>query len=673
MMMRQMVLAVLAALAGAGGLVNAETFPVRFGEPEEVAVPLREVSVQSTVVGEEAGEPVVYFTTAGDPAIFHAVGLAPYRLKGAYPLPGASRSWTHTIAPDGKVYIGGVGAKGGSARLYRYDPEAQAVEDLGVAIAGDNFIWALTSDPEGNIYGGTWEGSHVFRFDPETGEFRDYGALDPNEDRVRTVAWHDGFVYAGTGTKNGRVWKLDPETGEAERIAIPRRPEYAQYYDQMTTVYHIDVVGDVLFMFFSLNERYMLAYDLKKQEWWDEVYDDVRGGLMGVASPEEDIYYVFTRTGIEAIDMETHEARPVRAGGGTFRGAGWVTVPDLEVEGEVLATVSFAGNVELMQPETGWKKVLPSLAETQANPIQALELGPDNLFYVSGYMGSKGGQVNPENGESRTFGIGQAEGIGSLGTKLYWGVYPHAEIMMLDTAGRLEPTRVFHVGHDQDRPFRITSGDGKLFIGTIPGYGQLGGAVSVYDPEADEENRVKVFPDIIRDQSIVGLAWHEGRLYGSTSIHGGLGADLAAEKARVFVWDLEREEVVLSRELEIPGSGTHQMISGISAGPDGLIWGAVNGTVFALDPETLEVVRHRVIYPDVTRHGRWRPVYFRWGEDGLLYCNPGDRITAIDPETLEFRGSGLRSGLMTLGPDGDVYFVKGPQLFRLPVERNGRN
>lgn len=657
------------AVIGAAGFAGAENWPVRFDEPTEFSVPLREVSVQHTVVGKEEGEPVAYFTAAGNPAIFHVVALGDYRLKESYPLPGASRSWSHTIAPDGTVYIGGVGSGGGSAHLYRYDPEHSSMEDLGVAIAGHNFIWALTSDETGKIYGGTWEGSHVFRYDPETAEFRDYGALDPAEDRVRTVAWHDGFLYAGTGTINGRVWKLDPVTGEKERIELPRRPEYEKYFDQMTTVYHIDVVGDVLFMFFSLDERYMLAYDLKKKEWWDEVYSDVRGGLMGVASADEKTYYVYTRSAIDAIDMKTHRVRKLEGAGGIFRGAKWVNLPDLEVDGAVLATVNYNGSIGLSLPETGWRAIWPSLAETQANPVQALELGPDNMFYVSGYMGSLGGRIDPKTGESRTFRIGQAEGIGSLGTKVFWGVYPHAEIMVVETTGKLEAKRVFEIGHKQDRPFRITSGDGKLFVGTIPGYGQLGGALSVYDPEASEEERVNVFPNIIPNHSIVGLAWHEGRIYGSTSIHGGLGSHPVAEKGKVFIWDLEDEEIVLSRELEIPGSGTHGLISGISIGPDGRIWGGVNGTVFVLDPETLAVVRYQVIYPDVTQHGRWRPVHFRWGNDGLLYCNLADRITVINPETLEHVSAGVSSGLMTLGPDGNVFYVKGATLYKMPVIR----
>src|SRR5690606_14298499 len=101
------------------------------------------------------------------------------------------------------------------------------------------------------------------------------------------------------------------------------------------------------------------------------------------------------RSGIEAIDMETHAVRKLRGGGGTFRGAGWVKLPDLEVEGEVLATVSFEGHLDLFDPETGWRKRLSSLAETQANPIHALELGPDGNLCVSGYMGTIGARVNP--------------------------------------------------------------------------------------------------------------------------------------------------------------------------------------------------------------------------------------------------------------------------------------
>lgn len=189
----------MAASFCTGQSLSETGLPAFVGEPIDLGSPLEDVAVLHSVVGEEEGEAVIYFTAAGDPAMFHVVALDDYRLKATYSLPGAGRSWGHAMAPDGTVYIGGVGS-GASGHLYRYDPAQQKVDDLGAPVPGHKFIWALTSDDEGTIFGGTWEGGHVFRYDPGTGEFFDYGQIHPGEDYVRSIDWHDGYVYGGTGT-----------------------------------------------------------------------------------------------------------------------------------------------------------------------------------------------------------------------------------------------------------------------------------------------------------------------------------------------------------------------------------------------------------------------------------------------------------------------------------------
>src|SRR5690606_15397435 len=78
--------------------------------------------------------------------------------------------------------------------------------------------------------------------------------------------------------------------------------------------------------------------------------------------------------------------------------------------------------------ETGKGRTLKSLAEGQGTNIQALESGPGGALYVSGYMGSSGGIFDPETRTTRTFPIGQSEGIVALGDEVFYGVYPGAVI-----------------------------------------------------------------------------------------------------------------------------------------------------------------------------------------------------------------------------------------------------
>ena len=85
------------------------------------------------------------------------------------------------------------------------------------------------------------------------------------------------------------------------------------------------------------------------------------------------------------------------------------------------------------------------------------------------------------------------------------------------------PKNLGRVEAMQDRPFALEAADGKIFIGTIPYYGLHNGCLCIYDVESGQK---KSFPGLIKNQSIISLAYHNGRLYGSTSVHGGLGSCL---------------------------------------------------------------------------------------------------------------------------------------------------
>ncbi|WZU01090.1 hypothetical protein MGH68_16705 [Erysipelothrix sp. D19-032] len=75
------------------------------------------------------------------------------------------------------------------------------------------------------------------------------------------------------------------------------------------------------------------------------------------------------------------------------------------------------------------------------------------------------------------------------------------------------------------------------------------------------------------------------------------------------------------------------MISGLTFDKDGQLWGAVDGVLFTMDPETMTFTKHKDIYPDVKNRGMWRPVHIEFGTDGLLYTDIAGRMTVVDPPT----------------------------------------
>ncbi|MFF2959824.1 hypothetical protein ACFVT1_13090 [Streptomyces sp. NPDC057963] len=137
------------------------------------------------------------------------------------------------------------------------------------------------------------------------------------------------------------------------------------------------------------------------------------------------------------------------------------------------------------------------------------------------------------------------------------------------------------------------------------------------------------------DQSVAGPAQRGGRIYGSTTVYGGLGTDATESEAKMFVWDVAGERKVKEFTLDLPGLDSPKMISGLSFGRDGLLWGAADGFLFAMDPDTLQVVSYKNVYPEVKNYGMWRPVYLRWGADGLLYTTLASKLTVVDPKTMD--------------------------------------
>ncbi|MBE3595510.1 MAG: hypothetical protein IMW86_00525 [Hydrogenibacillus sp.] len=299
--------------------------------------------------------------------------------------------------------------------------------------------------------------------------------------------------------------------------------------------------------------------------------------------------------------------------------------------------------------------------------IQALESGANGYLYLGGYHGGLSiyaPSAEKVVGSAPTFP--QTEGIGRLDEHMYMGTYRNANIYRLDPSkglGKDNPAWLFAVGARQDRPFAFASGDGKVFIGTVPEYGLLGGALTVYDPDAD---RRKTYPDIIKDQSIISLVYRQGKVYGATSIYGGLGSLPRADAAKVFIWDASTETLLAETVPDLPDIDMPpKAIGELRFGPDGKLWGATYRTIFVMDPKTLQVERAKTIYPDRKEPShQWRPICLRWGPDGLLYTTLGHRLTVIDPKTLNSQAFDETS-LIAIGADGHIYYAKGARLFRM--------
>ncbi|QNK56340.1 cohesin domain-containing protein [Paenibacillus sp. PAMC21692] len=664
------------AAAGATWQAEEDVVPVaasataiadlRFGEPESLGSPVQNVATLDAAYGYENGIAVMYTTVSGDPAVFNVVDLHNNALLKSFPLNGSVNAWSHAVDQSGNVYIAA------TSKLFRYSPSTGQLTDLGVAIASESLIYDIEIDEGGRVYGGTSPSGKVFRYDPATSQFTDYGSMVPGNQIARSIAYYNGKVYAGIGP-NGAIIQLNPATGAKEELALPVLEGVAEY----PFVYGLDARGDYLFAYLYGNGiDSLIIYDLINGQWLNDVYTGVKGLHMS-AVYDGKTYFVWDGM-LASFDLTTGTVQTTGISYSVgLRHTGWVSFPgDPPADGSTLVSIQYNGTVAKLNPQSGRSGQLPVVVQGEPIEIHSLEKGPDGALYMGAFMSSTGVRYDPATASSFSFPMGQAESMGVLGNRVYFGVYPGAYVHEWDTTKPLQteasqpdqnPRLTFHIGNEQDRPYVMESYGTKLFVGTIPDYGKLGGALVVHDTLSLQTD---VYRHVVNNQSIVGLAYRDGKIYGSSSIHGGQGSTPTETSAKMFVWDVEGGGKISEFEPDIPGAlKAPIMISGLTFGPDGLLWAAADGIIFALDPDTLEVAKSKVIYPGVTEYGKWRPIHMRWGSDGLLYTDLHGQLTIVDTATMEHRSLPVITPLFELGEDGNIYYAEATELKKIQIAR----
>ncbi|MDC3423124.1 carbohydrate binding domain-containing protein [Aquibacillus sp. 3ASR75-11] len=644
--------------------------PFEFGEP----INLGPAALSAKSQGVEIGDGEVYYATNGSPATFFAADSETGEMIFSESLPGNDVIWGMTIGTDGNVYFSGTY----NGILYKYVVDERRLEKVGKN-PSDDWVWELETSSDGKIYGATYPNAKVFEYDINTGEFTDLGSFNEEQDYARGIGVTDESLYVGVGT-TAHLYRMDRETGERTEIELPITGE-------STSVSNIWEFGNNLFVVYGTS---MLVVDketgevYKSLNWQDKNTID---GLISEPSPyDENIIYYRSKQSSElyTYNMETYEIAPVepriQLPASPIKEIKWIKNDSGEF---VLAMLNQQIEYSVYNPQTNTLEVSYPEVDLQGLNIQSLEIGEDQQVYMGGYQGSFGVfDTSKEEYVLRERDPQQIEGIGFLNGDAYLGTYGGAMIYKYDPeqpfaySGGVQgdnPEMVYDIGDEQSRPFTFASGDDKLFVGTISDYGELGGALTINDSVTGEWKTIR---NIIEDQSIIGLAYQDGTLFGGSTIAGGLGIDPTEERAKMFTFDVETEATEVF-DLEVEGIKTPEMIGELSFGPDGNLWGIAygkneeglaNSAVFAMDPETREIVKSVELYEGVSGGSRWRPFFIRWDKQGLMYTTAGRKLTVIDPETLANKE--LLPGavhLMDVDQEGNIYYADGADLYKLPV------
>ncbi|BCJ37713.1 hypothetical protein Athai_52160 [Actinocatenispora thailandica] len=643
-----LVLALLAPLALAGTAHAGGADPVR-----DLGTPLTSLTVMQGAVGHDPdGSDVLYAVPAGENAELNVVDVHSRTLKRAVPLPGAAGAWAITVASDGSVYVGSYS----NAHLYRYTPADGTVTDLGQPIGGEQFLYGLSAGDDGSVYGGTYPHAHAFRYDPADGQVTDYGSLDDVQQYARSTAYDpdDRALFVGLATPKARLLRIDVDSGAVTELT-PAGFGGTELSD-------LDYAGGKVF---GNDHGQLVVFDAKTGNQLD--FTDPSGATVdqfplsarGV-SPAHDGAVWFTTSTLHLVRYDLATDTLTDTGARVSRGAaigyGWVDDPT----GPALYGLAgnYSGGTFRFDPATNaltqWSSPLRYV------PVPLMNVLPDptdGTVLVDAFLNGTAGRYDPATGKTAAAPrLGQVEdwAWGDDG-KVYFGIYPYGQLSVWDPhapAGADNPRKLFALvdSDEQNRPVAVVPHGRRVYVGTTPGYGVYGGALSVYDLDTGE---LAVHRNIVPDQTVASLLPVGDAVWGGSSIDGGQGTEPKATEAKLFRYD-PATGTRTAEYTPVPGA---ESITALTVGPDHDLWGLADGTVFVFDPDTHQVVRRIPVFTGGTGAQDGALVW----RDGMLYGVSGGRLFVVD--SLGGTARVLHSGgLLRLAPaaDGTLYTLLQP-------------
>lgn len=608
---------------------------------------------------DNKGELIAYGALMGEPEQLVAIDADDGRLLEVLDVDAANGSYDILVSSHGVVFC----ASHPNGNFYRYKPGSSTLENLGVPVHGVTFIWELIESRDGKIYGACYPESKVFEFDPSEGTFRDLGSAVNGEDYSRCLAYDSerNTLYIGVGSHAALI-EMSLSTGE-KRDILPAG------YKSEHFVYSLGIAGNKLIARLDpSNKGIILNIDTGKVE------AEIPNISSIVSQPSPDGSYVFFSSGQNLIQYDIKQLlaqeTPMKTNGGA-RAFTWSVDPDSH--SPFLYILYNHGKIARYDISNNRGTLYDAPLPRQPIHIQNIIEGPDHKIYSSGYVVGQVGVYDPETGSVKQFGgVRQAEGMTVMGSKIYFGTYPRAIISVFDTSqpqGKDNPKELFRLDeYGQDRPFGMLAveSESRVYIGTVPAYGLLGGVLAVYDTVSGE---LDVYKDVVPQQGIVSLAYKDGNLYGGTTISGGLGIEPQATGAKLFIWDVKKAEKIWELE-PLP---SQRIISGLRIAPDGCVWGWAEGALFIFDPGERKVIYSDDKFPEHKRAGHfWRCAFMTDYHDGGYYSVLFRTLFRLDARTKrnEVIATGTALEHIIRSENGNLYFVEKDHLFCLKPRKN---
>ncbi|RRD04560.1 hypothetical protein EII34_09645 [Arachnia propionica] len=629
------------------------------------------------------GTPVAVVVASGIGGMLNVIDLATGKTTTSKPLSNQDidvQAWGFARMPDDSLLIGS------AHHLFRYDPTGDEVTQLSVEGAPGwkdvdarfESIWDIAVDDSGTAYLATNAkngGAHVLTWRADRGWGLLPGGAPVSEAQyAQSIDHADGHVYVGTGPTTPQVIRINVSTGA--RTVLP----VLTGQPQSGTHEHLEVHGGWLYTN-KIGSYGGVAYNLTTGARQDlDTY-----GKHVVTRPGDPTKVYFTHIGehsggwLYSYDPTTGTREAVLHDPslrGRLSPLSWATT-DIFTSNEMTN-----GEFSIAHIPAGRVTVRDDQVVSRARAVQSMTAAANGKLYASWYMTSKGLlEITPgATADATSYGhhdgpVAQAESMASDGEWLATGLYPGGKVHIesLDDATK---TKDIAIGHRQDRPYAALSlGNGDFAFGSVPGYGQLGGALSIYDRAT---GGLETYPFVasstyapgvdgsqIAKLSPVSLARIGNTIYMGTSTRGGHQTFAETREAYVVEFDLGKRKVTrITRVLD-----QQVAVTGLTVGADGVLYGITGQHVF-------KMVDGRIEAQALTnRAGEFNRSWLL-EQGGVLYAVVGGQLWRIptgrfgDAEVVVGVGRGDHwVACLTLGHDGYLYYSKGAELFRHSVTR----
>lgn len=592
------------------------------GKFESLGIPVRKGGLMGCIVGPNGrGGEALYFNFNQISGKLFLVQVNPDTGEARqFNAPQGPGAWALIAGPDERIYLG----TWDGALILRFDPKQpdKGIEVVGKPSPTEEYLWQYDTGKDGKLYACTYPQAKLISFDPKTGAMEDLGRMHPTEMYSRNLAvGPNGKVYVGIGPEKGDLVVFDPATKQ---------------------------------------HRSLLPAEVRAAGGWSNA-----GGFVGVSRRSDGNVYVEFGTNLMRCDDET-----------LTRVATAPERPRMKLRDGRVITAFERGQFTVLDPVTGKSVERTFKYAGNGDHIFVVGVGPSNCVYGSTAMPLEVFRYDPRSASSEDLGAmpgGEVYSMMEERGKLYLCYYGGSVMNLYDPAkafwkfgseANCNPVSFGGVGDGHLRPRAMIRGpEGLLYIGSEPPYGQLGGAMAVWDPR--QNKTIENYRHIVTNQSIVSLAWEpkSGLIFGGSATVGGGGTRPSEKEAKFFAFDPKLKKKVFEAAL-LPGATKYPSTFAVN----GKVFTTVGDKLIEFDPQTLKVLK------TIPLPGGQVEISLGQDQSGKLVGLTTKGVYVVDPDKGEVVHTAASPVPVNCGfavVEGDVYFGSKAELWRYTLPAVG--